>query len=319
MEAVIEALPPACRLVLVGDPAQLPPIAPGPVLLELQRPALRRRLGTAAVTLTTPYRNAGPIAAAAAVLRRAIEDGDTGESGTDPLAVLRGRLLPGASGALAWREAPARTLPPAVLRRLEEHRGRLAALAEAAALPRGGGWRDLLAARDELLVLSPLRRGPWGLEALHRALLGEAASAAPAAWPAGTPVLCSRNLPELGLANGDVGVLIRPPGADGGAWVLFGESGADAPLRVHPAQLAGATEPAFALTVHKAQGSEAEEVVVLLPERQRQDPRLLYTALTRARRQVLLLTPAEADPRAAAVSEAAAVVKGEPRPSAAER
>ena len=45
MGALLEALPDACRLVLVGDPAQLPPIAPGAVLQELQRPDRRDRLG----------------------------------------------------------------------------------------------------------------------------------------------------------------------------------------------------------------------------------------------------------------------------------
>ncbi|MEB3321373.1 MAG: AAA family ATPase [Synechococcaceae cyanobacterium] len=294
MEALLEALPDPCRLVLVGDPAQLPPIAPGPVLLELQRPDLRRRLGAAAVTLTTPYRNAGPIAAAAALLREGIGE-DPAPAGEDPLAPLCGRLAPAdGAGPLVRETAPPRTPPRRVLERLAEHRRRLAALAERCR-PQGGAdddaWRELLAERDALLVLSPVRRGPWGLEALHRAVLGEAATAGPGGWPAGTPVLCTRNLPELGLANGDVGVLVRAAGAEAVPWVLFGDPGAEAPLRVHPAQLAGAAEPAFALTVHKAQGSEAEEVLVLLPEGERLDRRLLYTALTRARRRVLLVTP----------------------------
>jgi exodeoxyribonuclease V alpha subunit len=68
-----------------------------------------------------------------------------------------------------------------------------------------------------------------------------------------------------------------------------------APIWVHPAQLAGAVQPALALTVHKAQGSEAEEVVVLLPQREGGDRRLLYTALTRARERALLLTPTARD------------------------
>jgi exodeoxyribonuclease V alpha subunit len=147
--------------------------------------------------------------------------------------------------------------------------------------------------RDRLLVLSPQRRGPWGLDALHRALLGEAAGASMFDWPVGTPVLCTRNLPELGLANGDVGVLVRQDGAEDERRLLFGDAGGEAPLWVHPAQLAGAAEAALALTIHKAQGSEAEEVVVLMPAGEHRDPRLLYTALTRARRRALLITPAD--------------------------
>jgi exodeoxyribonuclease V alpha subunit len=59
---------------------------------------------------------------------------------------------------------------------------------------------------------------------------------------------------------------------------------------LHPAQLSGALEPALALTVHKAQGSEAIQVMVLLADAEA-DLRLLYTALTRAREEAWLLTP----------------------------
>jgi exodeoxyribonuclease V alpha subunit len=149
------------------------------------------------------------------------------------------------------------------------------------------------------------------VEAIHRALLGPAALADPRLWPAGTPVLCTRNLPELNLANGDLGVVLAADPLDGTRWLLFGSSDAAAAaeataeakaegegegegtLRVHPAQLAGSLEPALALTVHKAQGSEAEMVIVLLPGAERPDGRLLYTALTRARRQARLICAAE--------------------------
>jgi exodeoxyribonuclease V alpha subunit len=124
------------------------------------------------------------------------------------------------------------------------------------------------------------------VEGIHRTLLGEAAAAPAIAWPEGLPVLCTRNLPELGLANGDVGVLVGRANSDD-RQILFGD---EEPLWVHPAQLAGAAEPALALTVHKAQGSEATEVIVLLADPD-PDARLLYTALTRARERAVLITP----------------------------
>jgi exodeoxyribonuclease V alpha subunit len=70
--------------------------------------------------------------------------------------------------------------------------------------------------------------------------------------------------------------------------LVFGQ---EQPLWVHPAQLSGALEPALALTVHKAQGSESTTAMVLLPGPEPTDPRLLYTALTRARREAWLFTP----------------------------
>ena len=282
MEALLDALPATARLVLVGDPAQLTPIAPGSVLLDLQHPNLQAGLGGAAITLTTTYRNDGAIAAVAAVLRTSLN-----RHAGSPLEVIRPqleRLKP--NDNLVWQPSNGARLPPALVARLEKHLTALAGLAGGCRPERPENWRTLLVERDRLLVLAPRRRGPWGVEGIHRILLGEAAAAPAIAWPEGLPVLCTRNLPELGLANGDVGVLVGRANSDD-RQILFG---GEEPLWVHPAQLAGAAEPALALTVHKAQGSEATEVIVLLGDPD-PDPRLLYTALTRARERAVLITP----------------------------
>ncbi len=286
MAALLDALPTTCRLVLVGDPAQLPPIAPGAVLLELQDPPRRRQLGGAAITLATTYRNAGAIAAVAAALRQATAPGPGAADAADPLALIRPLLLQlEPSDNLRWRTCSSRRLPAELLEALRDRQDTLARLAAICRPGSPQGCRELLEERDRLLVLSPQRTGPWGLEAIHRALLGDGWAGPLEALPAGTPVLCRRNLPELDLANGDVGLLVGAPGAE--ARLLFGEGDG---FWVHPGQLAGAAEPALALTVHKAQGSEADDVIVLLPSGGHQEARLLYTALTRARQRALLLT-----------------------------
>ena len=287
MAATLDALPDTCGLVLVGDPCQLPPVAPGAVLHALQRAELRAGLGPALHTLTTTYRNDGAIAAVAAALRHQIltagadpgadPGGEVGGgAGFEPFADLLTSLP--AESNLRWCPAAGGGLPAALLERLERQRRELADLAMP---PDPEAEAALLRQLQALLVLTPLRRGRWGVEGLHRRLLGDSVAAPLARWPLGTPVLCSRNLPDCGLANGDLGVLIREP--EGGPRVLFPPLADGQTLRLHPAQLAGAAEPALALTVHKAQGSEAEEVHVLLPAGQPPDPRLLYTALTRAR------------------------------------
>jgi exodeoxyribonuclease V alpha subunit len=315
MAALVEALPASCRLVLVGDPAQLPPVAPGAVLAALQRPEPRAALGDAVVRLETTYRHAGAIAAVAATLRQWGEadrpDRPSPAGAETLLEELRPQLQRLAEGDnLHWLEVPwtgwAASLPEPVRQRLQEHRLKLAELAQAVGTQAAGahGAKDqaaaveaLLAQRDRLLLLTPQRRGPWGVETLHRLLLGEAA-ADPARWPVGTPVLCLRNRDDLGLANGDLGVVVGDAPATGPdssldsnrdvqRWLVFGPHPSQ---RLHPAQLAGAVEPALALTVHKAQGSEAEEVIVLVPPGEPRDPRLLYTALTRARQRALLVT-----------------------------
>ena len=286
MEALLDALPASCRLVLVGDAGQLPPVGPGPVLLDLQAPERRQALGPAAITLRTTYRNNGAIAAVAAALR----DGD---QPLEPL--LTGLLEPLDPNAnFIWAQAGVRTLPAALLERLRQHQQQLEALCRQSDTNDPAAAATLLAALDACLVLTPLRRGRWGVEAIHQALLGEAAERSPQHWPLGTPVLCRHNLTELGLANGDVGLVVERPGATRGERrLLFNTPGSPQPLWIHPAQLPDA-EPALALTVHKAQGSEADEVWVLMSDTGRPQRRLLYTAITRARRQAQLITPLRA-------------------------
>ena len=320
MAALLDALPASCRLVLVGDPAQLPPVGPGAVLLELMRPGRLAALGAAAVELVTPYRNTGAIASVAAALR---PEGDPGEqarlepdsravpaeaagsadaywgrAGLEQLPRQLAQLHP--SDNLQWLQAPAHAAPPAALRRLRQHQRRLAELAAAsdqwiAAAPLAAGGsaagesavegeaaRALLAELESCILLTPLRQGSWGVASIHRQLLGDQIETAPAQWPLGTPVLNRRNLPEQGLANGDIGVVVEQGGE---RRILF-----PGPRLLHPARI-GAAEPALALTVHKAQGSQYGEVWLLLPPGRSWDVRLLYTGLTRAQHRAWLITP----------------------------
>jgi exodeoxyribonuclease V alpha subunit len=283
MEALLDALPERARLVLVGDPAQLPPVAPGAPLRDLLSDSHRPALADSLVTLRTPYRNEGAIARVAAVLREGLEAPP--EAPLDPLDGIRPLLRGlGADANLRWRQEPVGPLPPEARQRLTDHLRRLRAAAEACVPGADQGWRELLAVRDGFLLLTPRHRGPWGVHAVHRELLGEASVGALERWPSGTPVLCVRNLHGLGLSNGDLGVMV----GEEERWLLFGQ---EQPIWVHPAQVSGALEPALALTVHKAQGSESRSVMVLLPGPDPSDPRLLYTALTRAREEAWLFTP----------------------------
>jgi exodeoxyribonuclease V alpha subunit len=291
MQALLAALPPAARLLLVGDANQLPPVGPGAVLLELCRPDALAALGPAAVELRITYRNDGAIAALAADLSsRALQ-------GAELLAALRPQLEQlQPSDNVRWQEAPGGRPPAHALALLRKHQQRLAELAGAlGVLDRQispeveASARALLSELERLILLSPIRQGPWGVESIHRQLLGDAAGLAPAFWPVGTPVLNRRNLPEQGLANGDVGVLV---GGTEQPRVLFAGG-----LLLHPARL-GLLEPALALTVHKSQGSQYGTVLLLLPPGRDWEPRLVYTGLTRARKQAWLFTPAESPTRA---------------------
>ena len=288
MTALLDALPATCRLVLVGDPAQLPPVGSGAVWQRLQEPAIRERFGAAAIQLNRTYRNRGALADLAERLRqggvdafwRSLEDLPTTANVSHRVSSLR--RLPAAVRDHWHQRQQGLTALTADLDRIDD------AGLQTAAVP-------LMQLLERDLLLCPRRRGPWSLEDVHRTLLGPAALDDPMLWPEGTPVICGGNQPDLGLSNGDLGVKI---GRGASARLLFRVIDADGSAllrRLHPARIT-ALEPALALTIHRAQGSEADAVMLLWPLQDAGDFEscLLYTAITRARASLNLITAGSA-------------------------
>jgi len=149
-----------------------------------------------------------------------------------------------------------------------------------------------LASFSKVGVLCAHRNGPLG--ALHinseieRRLLARGARRAGEAWYDGRPVMALWNAPQLGVYNGDIGVACRDPSSGKLEACFAGEDGGI--KRIEPGRL-GEHETAFAITVHKAQGSEFDEVLVVLPHAPSKvtTRELLYTAVTRARSRVEIL------------------------------
>ena len=149
-----------------------------------------------------------------------------------------------------------------------------------------------LDALSRLGVLCAVREGPRGVGALNawvNELLGLGPADA-AGWYGGRPVMVTQNLPQLGLMNGDVGLCL-PREVNGQVqWrVAFAQpQNALHPVRWLPPSQVHPVETAWAITVHKAQGSEFQRVIIALPNSD--SPILtrewLYTALTRARESV---------------------------------
>jgi exodeoxyribonuclease V alpha subunit len=143
-----------------------------------------------------------------------------------------------------------------------------------------------LAAADRLRLLTALREGPQGASTLNAQIEDALAGAQRETYFHGRLLLITENSYRHGLFNGDVGICLRQ--ADGNVAVFFSRGGQEV-RAFHPAALP-AHASAFALTVHKAQGSEFDQAWIVLPQ---QDARtltreLLYTALTRARNRVHL-------------------------------
>ncbi|MEY2948613.1 MAG: RecBCD enzyme subunit RecD [Pseudomonadota bacterium] len=158
---------------------------------------------------------------------------------------------------------------------------------------------QLLNSFSEYQVLCALRQGAWGVQALNERIAGALglstnremsyqASAAQDVWFVGRPVMVTRNDYHLNLMNGDVGQCLPtanglrvafPDGEGGVRWVL-------------PSRL-DAVETVWAMTVHKSQGSEYDQVLMVLPDRDAPvlTRELLYTGVTRAKSKLTWWAP----------------------------
>ena len=148
-----------------------------------------------------------------------------------------------------------------------------------------------LAALAHFRILCALRLGPFGVAGLNQMteeILEEAGLIRPQnPWYAHRPILITRNDYNLKLFNGDIGLLL-PDGNEGKTRAFF--PGPDNTLRKFLPLRLPEHETAYAMTVHKSQGSEFERVLLILPERESPvlSRELLYTGITRARFRVEL-------------------------------
>jgi len=282
MAKLFDALPPQARAILLGDRDQLASVDPGNVLADIVDAAAlpdNPLHGTLAV-LKKNYRFGNESA-----IYRLCETVREGRSG-DALALLT---------AINSDDLNSAPLPS------PQH------LAEALREPVLAGYGAYLRETDpakaleafgRFRVLCAVRKGAYGVEELNRriaALLREA-GLIQGAHPlcAGMPLLITRNDPQLGLFNGDIALLLPDPAQANvpnpplWAW-LPGDGESSALRRFAPSQLPD-HEPAFAMTVHKSQGSEFDRVLLVLPDRDSPvvTRELIYTGLTRARRRVEL-------------------------------
>ena len=272
MKALLAALPGGCRLVLVGDPHQLPSVGPGNLLSDLLR---SERLPT--LRLTEIFRQA----AASAIIRnaRTVDQGQTPPLTNDPRADFFFLKRPDPAAAVE-------TMVELCARRLPENMG----------IP-----------ADQIQVLTPTRKGLAGTASLNQLL--QAAVNPPGEGRAerrfgsvifreGDRVMQVKNNYDLmwesadgrevglGVFNGDIGRVETVDSAAGTLTVDF-----DGHRAVYTGEDLDQLEPAYAVTVHKSQGSEYRAVILSVVEAA---PMLLtrgvlYTAMTRARELLILV------------------------------
>ncbi len=270
MAALLDALPRTAALLLVGDADQLPSIGPGQVLADLIAagtvPALR---------LTEVFRQAAESAivrSAHRINRGELPDFHHGEAGLGDLYGIR---------VDSQEDAQAKLLE-LVTTRIPERFG--------------------LDPVSEVQVLTPVHRGLLGTRSLNEALQRHLNPTPQASlirgetrFALGDKVMQLENDYERDVYNGDIGRVVGVDATAGSVEVLI-----DGRTLRYTGDELDRLAPAYAVTVHKAQGSEYPAIVLpLLRQHGRMLRRnLLYTAVTRARRLAVLLTEPEALERA---------------------
>jgi len=296
--ALLNSLLPQAELLLVGDANQLPSVEPGQVFaslckrigadaIEYLKTQYRFKLNSAIGLLATsiqshniqePLSTADVFSYVATPLDKTVQS-ITIESTTDtrlvePVAEGRLQLITMATAmATAMRGEPWVRGADGVITRDGQDLSLQTALI------------DLLDRLDDAMVLTPFREGPRGSIALNglfqRALHRRGLLASAAGYTTGLPVICIANDYDLDLMNGSLGVVV-------GDMCLFNSSNGP---RLIALQQCPSLEPALALTVHKAQGSEFNNLIFLLAESSGNplSVPLVYTAVTRARNTLMLV------------------------------
>ncbi len=269
MSKLVDAIKPGARLILLGDKDQLASVESGAVLGDFIRGLPRNT-----VELQKTYRFDTHI-------KRLAE------------------AINGADSAAAWtvladpQAASVTLLEEEVIGFISSRYTRFMAAANE---PGGADCREVFALFNSFRVLSAVHYGNRGVEALNRrveqALARRGFGCRPETWYPGRPVIIARNDYGLDLYNGDIGICLTDPGT--GELKVWFERADGGLLNYAPSRLP-LHETVFAMTVHKSQGSEFDEVVVILPEEDNRilSRELVYTAVTRAKTAVRLVADKE--------------------------
>jgi exodeoxyribonuclease V alpha subunit len=273
MAKLVAAVPPEARLILLRD--QLASVEAGSVLADIcaaaESAAPNEPLHGAVVALRRNYR----FAETGGIYRvsMAINSGDTEATIT---------ALQEGGGEVEWQPLPA------ALKLGNALRQRIVTGFEPSL--KTDDPLEALAHLQKFRILCAVRQGPFGVENLNAVaeeVLADAGLLAPRrGWYRGQPIMITQNDYNLALFNGDSGIILPDPGAGGELRAFF--LSAEGRLRRFLPSRLPAHETAFAITVHKSQGSEFKKVLFILPEKDSPilTRELLYTGLTRAREGV---------------------------------
>ena len=300
MAKLVDALRLDTRLILLGDRDQLASVEAGAVLGDICNTggvhgfsppfaALAAGLGGDRLQV---QESTGPLGDAVILLRKSYRFASSSGIGTVGALVNAGD---GAAALAAFKDGafPDISLAPTPQAALLGE-----ALAERIVAGFGAYLKEItpegaFAEFGRFRILCAMRSGPYGVESVnrlvHERLAKEGLISPDGRWHAGEPVMITCNDYNLGLFNGDVGLILPDP-ESGNDLRAFFPSGTGLMRKVLPIRLPE-HESAFAMTVHKSQGSEFDRVLLILPDRDAPllSRELLYTAITRAKKSVQVM------------------------------
>jgi exodeoxyribonuclease V alpha subunit len=327
MAMLLDALPPRATVILLGDKDQLASVEAGAVMGDLcfgaQDGGYDR--DTAAYVLQasgeaipdsmiTKENGSGRLAQSTVMLRESRRFG--GPIGQLAMSVNAGDagaaarcLRASEDGIVQWKEhaTPADILPLALDGRPGAEGGYRSYLRLLAAPPASKAssdndpyldWvRSVLKAFDGFRILCAVREGEWGVsgvnQAIERHLEQEGLIRRRSEWYAGRPVMVTRNDYSVGVFNGDIGITLPDPSRPQSQRVYFLDGNE---VRSVLASRLSHVETAYAMTVHKVQGSEFGHAAMVLPADAGPVTarELIYTGITRAKSRFTLMTEAPA-------------------------
>ena len=292
---LVEALPRSARLILLGDKDQLASVEAGAILGDICQVGqgfsapFAARLAQVLGRAPTVREGAGQVADCLVQLSHSHRFGADSSIGALARAVNAGRVEEALEVLRGERHMPYGQVSLAALDDDEPLVGSLGSAVIDGFAPGldASDPAERLRLASRFRVLCAHRRGRLGVETMNQRIEQHLAAAGAlrveGAFYDGRPIMVTRNDYQLGLFNGDIGVVVEE--ADGPRAWFPGPGGA--PRAFRPGRLPP-HETVFAMTVHKSQGSEVDRVAVLLPERDSPilSRELLYTAISRARERV---------------------------------
>nr|WP_321272208.1 exodeoxyribonuclease V subunit alpha [uncultured Tolumonas sp.] len=304
MARLLAALPPQARLILLGDKDQLASVEAGAVLGDIcqfvaqgvssqQAQQLHQRTGYELQNYVQPAGH--PLRDRLCLLRKSYRFAADSGIGKLAEAVNNGDVK---AAHAVWAQDYRDIRLHSDEQRLEmaisvAAKGYHAYLALLAAPITSDNAIVLLKAFNQIRLLCALHDGPWGINGMNQAigqrLQAQGKLQMSSEWFAGRPVMITENDYGLGLYNGDIGIAASD-GERLRVWFVLPDGKAHGFL---PSRLP-AHDTAWAMTVHKSQGSEFTHTLLLLPPEVNPllTRELLYTGITRAREQLdLFATP----------------------------